>query len=124
MGNRDFLNCPTIAIVGVRDASSFRIRAARRLAADLSPAGFIIVSGLARGVDIAVLETGTIAVMVGGVDVVYPKDASSWLNRLKKKAFTSARHQFTKRPTRGVSHAAAPHCFMPGPSRYRHRNRR
>lgn len=98
LSNRDFLNCPTIAIVGMRNASSRRIRAARRLAADLSPAGFSIVSGLARGVDIAVLETGTIAAMVGGVDVVYPKDA---------------RHQFTKRPTRGVSHAAAPHCFRP-----------
>ncbi|NNL18679.1 MAG: DNA-protecting protein DprA, partial [Boseongicola sp.] len=76
MGDPKHLTSPTIAIVGARNASSLGTRTARRLAADLGAAGYTIVSGLARGVDtaahIAALDTGTIAVMAGGVDVIYP----------------------------------------------------
>ncbi len=65
-----------IALVGARNASSLGTRMAKRLAADLGGQGFIIASGLARGVDAAAhsasLTTGTIAVMAGGVDYIYP----------------------------------------------------
>ena len=78
LGETAHLNTPTIAIVGARNASSLGTRTARRLAADLGAAGFTVVSGLARGVDtaahIAALDTGTVAVMAGGVDVVYPAE--------------------------------------------------
>jgi DNA processing protein len=51
---------------------------ARRLARDLGEAGFVVVSGLARGIDAlaheAALETGTIAVHAGGLDVLYPAE--------------------------------------------------
>jgi DNA processing protein len=51
---------------------------ARKLAADLSDAGFVVVSGLARGVDAAAhaaaLDGGTVAVLAGGVDVIYPAE--------------------------------------------------
>ncbi|MEM6387819.1 MAG: DNA-processing protein DprA [Pseudomonadota bacterium] len=78
IGKLDLLQRPMIALVGARNASSLGTRMARKLAKDLGDAGFVIVSGLARGVDAAAhsaaLESGTIAVMAGGVDVIYPKE--------------------------------------------------
>ncbi len=76
MGDPDLLTRPTIALVGARNASSLGTRMARRIAADLAEAGYVIASGLARGVDTAAHvgagAPNTIAVMAGGVDVVYP----------------------------------------------------
>ena len=67
---------PTLAIVGARDASLAGRRFAADLAATLGQAGFAIASGLARGIDAAAheaaLATGTIAVLAGGIDLVYP----------------------------------------------------
>ncbi len=67
-----------VALVGARNASSLGLRMARRLAEGLGEAGFVIVSGLARGVDaqshMAALSTGTVAVQAGGVDVIYPEE--------------------------------------------------
>ena len=76
IGDAALLDRPMIALVGARNASSLGTRMARRLAEELGEAGHVIVSGLARGVDTAAhhasLATGTVAVMAGGVDVVYP----------------------------------------------------
>ncbi|MBT8409075.1 MAG: DNA-processing protein DprA, partial [Alphaproteobacteria bacterium] len=76
MGDLSLLARPMVAMVGARSASSLGIRMARKLAAELSGSGFVVVSGLARGIDTeahkAALQGGTIAVMAGGVDVVYP----------------------------------------------------
>ncbi|MCW9043572.1 MAG: DNA-processing protein DprA [Pseudopelagicola sp.] len=78
MGQTELLTRPLIAIVGARNASSLGMRMARALARDLGEAGFTIVSGMARGIDtaahIATLETGTMAVLGGGVDVIYPAE--------------------------------------------------
>ena len=67
-----------VAIVGARNASSLGTRMAKFLASDLGRAGYGIVSGLARGVDaaahLAALETGTLAIMAGGVDQIYPPE--------------------------------------------------
>ncbi len=69
---------PSVAMVGARNASLNGRRFAEELARDLGQAGFVIVSGLARGIDGAAhqggLEAGTIGVMAGGVDVVYPRE--------------------------------------------------
>ncbi len=76
IGDISVLQRPMIALVGARNASSLGTRMARTLARDLADHGFVVVSGLARGVDAAAhsaaLETGTVAVMAGGVDVIYP----------------------------------------------------
>ena len=76
IGKRSLLHKPMVALVGARNASSLGTRMAKSLAAELSDAGIVVVSGLARGIDtaahLASLETGTIAVQAGGVDVVYP----------------------------------------------------
>ena len=76
LGNRDLLTRPMVALVGARNASSLGTRMARKLAEGLGAAGYVVVSGLARGIDaaahLAALDLGTVAVMAGGVDVVYP----------------------------------------------------
>ncbi|PRY79194.1 DNA processing protein [Marivita geojedonensis] len=78
IGTTDILNQPQIALVGARNASSLGGRMARALATGLGEAGFVITSGLARGVDtaahMAALDTGTVAVLGGGVDVLYPAE--------------------------------------------------
>ena len=78
MGQRGPILKPIVALVGARNASSIGTRMARILAEGLGQAGYTTVSGLARGIDTAVhqasLKTGTIAVMGGGVDVIYPTE--------------------------------------------------
>lgn len=75
-GEVALLNKPAIAIVGSREASGAAQMFAERLATDLGAAGFVVVSGLARGLDAAAhrgaLETGTVAVLAGGLDHPYP----------------------------------------------------
>lgn len=77
-GDVSLLAKATVAIVGARAASSSGRRFARELAAGLGAAGCVIVSGLARGIDAAAhqgaLETGTAAVLAGGVDELYPPE--------------------------------------------------
>ncbi|SDD23836.1 DNA processing protein [Paracoccus isoporae] len=77
-GNAAILRDPSIAVIGARDASSLGLRMARGLARGLAERGLRIVSGLARGIDSAAHEasvkTGTIAVMAGGIDVIYPRE--------------------------------------------------
>ncbi len=78
VGDAAQLQKPLIAMVGARNASSLGTRMARALAKELGAAGYVVVSGLARGVDtsahLGALKSGTIAVMAGGVDVIYPSE--------------------------------------------------
>lgn len=75
-GDAAWLHKPTVAIVGARDASAVGLTLAKTFAHDLGAMGFVIVSGLARGVDAqahaAALDTGTVAVIAGGLDKPYP----------------------------------------------------
>ena len=78
IGDISLLQRPAISMVGARNASSLGTRMAKSLATELGQLGYVIVSGLARGVDaaahLAALDTGTIAVQAGGVDVMYPAE--------------------------------------------------
>lgn len=69
---------PIVAIVGARNASANGRRLAHELAAGLGEAGVVVASGMARGIDAAAhggaLATGSIAVVAGGVDIVYPEE--------------------------------------------------
>ncbi len=80
------LALPMVAIVGARNASAAGIRFAERLARELGEAGFAIVSGLARGIDAgahrASLATGTIAVLAGGHDRIYPPEHAELVDAL------------------------------------------
>ena len=78
LGQTQFLAREMIAIVGARNASALARKFAFLLARDLAEAGLVVVSGMARGIDSAaheaVAENGTIAVVAGGVDIVYPPE--------------------------------------------------
>jgi DNA processing protein len=78
MGNRALADREAVAIVGSRNASAAGRKFARQIAAELSAAGFSVASGLARGIDTAAheaaLEHGTVAVLAGGIDIVYPPE--------------------------------------------------
>jgi DNA processing protein len=77
-GHASLFDKPAIALVGARNASAAACRYARMLAQALGEAGTVVVSGLARGIDSAAhdgaLDTGTIAVIAGGIDVAYPPE--------------------------------------------------
>jgi DNA processing protein len=84
-GNLKLLDRQAVSIVGARNASAAACRFARGLAHDLGQHELVVVSGLARGIDSAAhdgaLETGTIGVIAGGIDVFYPPE-----NEARQKA--------------------------------------
>ncbi|MGH7248712.1 MAG: DNA-processing protein DprA, partial [Pseudomonadota bacterium] len=77
-GKRAALHLPAVAIVGSRNASAAGLKLTHRLAHELGEAGFATVSGLARGIDGAAhrasVQTGTIAILAGGHDCIYPPE--------------------------------------------------
>lgn len=77
-GNAGLLTRPAVAVVGSRQASAAGHKLTRQFAHGLGHAGYVVVSGLARGIDAAAheaaLDTGTVAVVAGGVDIVYPPE--------------------------------------------------
>ncbi len=78
IGHIHLAHRPTIAIVGARNASVVGLKMSQTISATLSESGITIASGLARGIDgaahRAALANGTIAVMAGGIDIVYPSE--------------------------------------------------
>ena len=85
-GATDTLMRPMIAIVGSRNASGAGLKFASQLARDLGEAGFLVISGLARGIDQAAhratIASGTVAVLAGGHDRIYPAEHEDLLAAL------------------------------------------
>ncbi|MEA2917070.1 MAG: processing protein [Bradyrhizobium sp.] len=85
-GAQDVLMRPVIAIVGSRNASGAGLKFAGTLARDLGEAGFVIASGLARGIDQAAhrasISSGTVAVLAGGHDRIYPPEHEDLLAQI------------------------------------------
>lgn len=85
-GNSAALTRPMIAMVGSRNASAAGLKFAERLARELGEAGFVVASGLARGIDAAAhrasLATGSVAVLAGGHDRIYPEQHTGLLDAL------------------------------------------
>jgi DNA processing protein len=83
-GQLTALTRPMLAMVGSRNASAAGLKFAGRLARELGEAGFVIVSGLARGIDAAAhrasVTTGTVAVLAGGQARVYPAEHAELLD--------------------------------------------
>ncbi len=74
-GNLDLLNKPTVSIVGTRDCTRYGLMVAKELAEHCAAAGYVVISGLAEGIDTAAhqgAKDATIAVLGNGVDVYYP----------------------------------------------------
>jgi DNA processing protein len=88
-GDPAVLNRPCVAVVGSRNASAAGLKFTATLARELGEAGFVVVSGLARGIDTAAhqasLESGTIAVLAGGLDEVYPPQNIPLLGRISER---------------------------------------
>jgi DNA processing protein len=87
LGDVTLLARDMVGIVGARNASALGITFARRMAEGLGGAGLVVASGMARGIDTAAhtgsLATGTVAVVAGGVDIVYPPENQALYERLR-----------------------------------------
>jgi DNA processing protein len=85
-GNRHLLSRPAVGLVGARNASANGRTLAKRMAAELAAEGWLVTSGFARGIDTAAhegaLAHGTLAVLAGGLDVVYPPENEALYRRL------------------------------------------
>ncbi len=103
-GRLDALQAPCTAIVGSRAATSYGMKVARQMAADLTFRGVQVVSGMALGIDTAAhagsLESGgaTIAVLGCGVDVVYPRQNAQLYNRIMGQGLIVSEYPLGTRP--------------------------
>ena len=88
-GQVSLLRERAIAIVGSRNASAAGLKMAERLAHDLGRAGFVIVSGLARGIDgrahATALQRGTIAILAGGINTIYPPEHDALYAQIRQE---------------------------------------
>jgi len=98
-GNLALFDQPGVAIVGARNASAGAVRLARDFAGGLAGRGFAVISGLARGIDasthIGALaashgDGGTIAVIAGGIDVVYPPEHAALQEQIAREGLLVA----------------------------------
>ncbi|WP_084396804.1 DNA-processing protein DprA [Henriciella aquimarina] len=102
-GQQALFTRPAIALVGVRDASAAGRRLTRDIARGLGESGFVTVSGLARGIDgeahAASLETGTIAVLAGGVDQIYPPQHRDLYEAIREQGLIVSERRLGHRAT-------------------------
>lgn len=89
LGRVGSLQRPGVALVGSRNASAAGLKFTARLARELGEADFMVISGLARGIDTAAheasLETGTVAVLAGGLGEIYPPQNIPLANRILER---------------------------------------
>jgi DNA processing protein len=101
-GQTALLEKQTFALVGARNASAMGKKMAIKLAKDLGVQGWAIASGLARGIDTAAhegsLETGTIAVLAGGIDNIYPQENEALYHKIAEKGVLIAESPFGTQP--------------------------
>jgi len=102
LGHPDLLQKDCLGIVGSRNASAVALKLTRIFAQTLGKNNLVIVSGLARGIDgaahEAALSTGTIAVLGGGIDIVYPKENQDLHKRIAEQGCLIAEQSFGTRP--------------------------
>ena len=102
LGRPELLEGSHIAIVGARNASINGRKFAEKVAGDLGRAGQIITSGLARGIDTAAhkgsLTTGTITVVAGGIDVVYPEENQGLYEQIAQEGLIIAESPLGQKP--------------------------
>ncbi|MEA2781484.1 MAG: processing protein [Rhodospirillaceae bacterium] len=89
LGNPALLEHRAVAVVGARNASANGRLLAETIARELGALGWIVVSGLARGIDAAAhrgaLESGTIAVLAGGLDQPYPPESEPLYREIARR---------------------------------------
>lgn len=101
-GDADVLGRPVLGIVGARNASALGRKLTRKIAGELGEAGFTVVSGLARGIDTAAhqgsLETGTVAVLAGGIDNIYPPENEDLYHDIARRGLLVSEHTVGTKP--------------------------
>jgi DNA processing protein len=102
LGNKSLLNSDSISIIGPRNASFHGCKFARKIAKDLGECKLTITSGLARGIDSAAhegsIETGTIAVIAGGIDNIYPRENMELYHKISKQGAIVSESRFGAAP--------------------------
>lgn len=101
-GQIGMLSYNPIAVIGARNASSLGLRMARGMAAGLGKIGHCVVSGLARGIDTAAheaaLQTGTVAVLAGGLNAIYPSENIRLAGEIAEKGVLVSEHPLDLSP--------------------------
>ncbi len=101
-GNKEFLNKDSIAIVGPRNATFHACKFSEKMALDLGDNEITVVSGLAKGVDAAAhrgaLKTGTVAVIAGGINNVYPAENAELYRQIFKSGVLVSEQPFGAAP--------------------------
>ncbi len=102
IGEPALMHKSCVGMVGARNASINGKKFASKLAADLGAQQQVVVSGLARGIDTAAhqgsLRTGTIAVIAGGLDVIYPEENTGLYEQIKEQGLIIAECPFGQKP--------------------------
>lgn len=102
LGNTELFTKRSVSIVGARNASSNGCNFARKIAKELGEAGYIVTSGFASGIDSSshkgALATGTIAVLGGGVDDIYPRGNEELYYEIKNKGLIVSEVPFGSAP--------------------------
>jgi DNA processing protein len=102
LGHAHLLRAEMIAIVGARNASALGRKLAWMMARELGDAGLGIVSGLARGIDAAAheaaLDSGTVAVVAGGIDIVYPPENQALYDAIRERGVIISEMRLSEAP--------------------------
>jgi DNA processing protein len=102
LGHPHLLQKEMVAIVGARNASALARKFADTLARELGFAGLVVVSGLARGIDSAAheaaLAVGTVAVVAGGVDIIYPPENDKLYAAIKNQGVILSEMRLSEAP--------------------------
>ena len=113
LGNPALLQVPMVAVVGARNASANGRRIASELAHGLGDAGVVVVSGMARGIDAAAhlgaLDNGTVAVVAGRADIVYPPENQNLYDALVERGAVVAELPLGTEPQARHFPAPQPH---------------
>ena len=102
LGHASIFARDMVGIVGARNASALGRKLAGRLATELGQAGFVVASGLARGIDTAAHEgalvSGTCAVVAGGIDIIYPPENAALYESIKAQGAIVSEMPFGQSP--------------------------
>ncbi len=102
LGNPALLSRPALGVVGARNASLSGRKIAESFSARVAAAGYVIISGLARGIDgaahAAALQSGTVAVVAGGIDVIYPRENEALYRDIATRGAIVAESPFGTEP--------------------------
>lgn len=101
-GDLELLKKPIVGMVGARNASLIGKQFAEKIAGELGSAGYVTISGLARGIDTAVhkgsIHKGTIAAIAGGINIVYPPENQSLHDNIARQGLIITESAFNVRP--------------------------